>query len=153
MAFPPIAHSYTKLKTSVHTYRNQQYTLMQLNETAVCVIAWHCLVLKNLFFTDTYLCEIEPPGSAVHHEPLLPQLPEVLLDLLLETRGFGAQNFSCCHSKTQNVREQTIWPMAAKLHDIYDLLCKAVILTKDELSYFPLWSNLYILVHEHQDSN
>lgn len=42
-----------------------------------------------------------PPGSAVHHEPLLPQLPEVLLDLLLETQGFGAQNFGCCHSETQ----------------------------------------------------
>lgn len=93
-----------------------------------------------------------PPGSAVHHEPLLPQLPEVVLDLLLEAQGFGAQNFGCCRSETQNVREQTIWPLAAKLHNIYDFLCKAVILTKHKHSYFPLWSNLYILVHEHQVS-
>lgn len=89
----------------------------------------------------------------MHHEPLLPQPPEVLLDLLLGARGFGAQNFSCCHSKTQNVREQTIWPMAAELHDIYDLLCKAVALTEHEHSCFPLWSNLYILAHERQVSN
>lgn len=51
MAFPPIAHSYTKLKTSVHTYRNQQYILMQLNKTALCVC--HSLTLpgvKELIF-------------------------------------------------------------------------------------------------------
>lgn len=115
-------------------------------------MAWHCPELRDLFCTH-YLCKIKPEGTAVHHKPLLSQLPEVLPDLVLEAWGSRVQNFTCCHSKTQNVREPTTWPMAVKLCDIYDLLCKAIILPKHKHSDLPLWSNLYILMHKQYISN
>lgn len=52
LAFLPMAYSDSKLRTSVHAYWNQHTpNYSWIKQLCMRVIVWHCLALRNLFFT------------------------------------------------------------------------------------------------------
>lgn len=148
LPFPPIAHSHRKLKTSKHIYWDSNIQPSSwMNQLCLYVRAWHCLALRTLFFPDSCLCETVPPGSSVHHKPLLLQRFFLIYCQKLKDMKHKASAAATAKLQKSGSRQydQSQW------NNRIFMICqgKQRIWTKHEHSYFPLWSNLYILVHKH----